>query len=303
VARSNRPFSTKPLDRSALLASGPIQAMKARYRPVLVVVQGKEVGHRMPLAKGILIGRDPDADLCLTDEGISWHHARVEDRGGAWALVDLESTNGTFVNGQACNERILEPGDKIALAHAVLRFEVSDAFDQAYDAVVERLLNIDDLSGLYVRRKFDEELGLLIQRASQASLPVGLLVMDLDGVKAINDANGHLFGAYVIGEAGRVIGETIDQVGFASRFGGDEFVAALRRADLAESELWAQRVLEAIVAHRFEHEGVELHPGISIGVASYPASATGARELFELADRALYEAKRAGKGCVRVWGP
>jgi len=257
----------------------------------------------MPLAKGILIGRDPDADLCLTDEGISWHHARVEDRGGAWALVDLESTNGTFVNGQACNERILEPGDKVALAHAVLRFEVSDALDQAYDAVVERLLNIDDLSGLYVRRKFDEELGLLIQRASQASQPVGLLVMDLDGVKGINDAHGHLFGAYVIGEAGRVIGETIDQVGFASRFGGDEFVAALRRADLAESEVWAQRVLEAIVSHRFEHEGVELHPGISIGVASYPASATGARELFELADRALYEAKRAGKGCVRVWGP
>lgn len=286
------------LDRSALVASGPIQAVKDRYRPVLVVLQGNQVGRRIPLGSSVVVGRDPHADLCLTDDGVSWNHARVEDRGDSWAVVDLDSTNGTFVNGEPCREHVLEPNDKIMLAHAVVRFEVSDALDQAYDKVVERLLNIDDLSGLYVRRKFDEELGALLARASFAGVPVGLLVMDLDGVKAINDTHGHLFGAYVIGEAGKVIGRTIEEVGFASRFGGDEFVAALRRSDLEQAREWGERVLAAIREHHFEHEGVVLRPGISIGIASYPEQATTPQALFEQADRALYRAKRAGKGCV-----
>jgi diguanylate cyclase (GGDEF)-like protein len=287
-----------PLDRNALMASGPIQALKARFRPVLVVLQGNEVGRRVPLVSSAMIGRDPEADLCLSDDGVSWHHAFVEDRGGSWGLVDLDSTNGTFVNGVPCKDHLLEPNDKVMLARAVVRFEVADELDQQYDKVVERLLNIDDLTGLYVRRKFDEELAALIGRASYGNHPVGLLVMDLDGLKAINDTHGHSFGAYVIGEAGRIIGRTIANVGFASRFGGDEYVAALRRADLSESMQWGQRILEAIKSHPFQREGVDLHPGISIGAAAYPVSANTQAALFEHADQALYRAKRAGKGRV-----
>lgn len=287
-----------PLDRDALLASAPLQAVKARYRPVLVVLQGNEVGRRVPLASSVLIGRDPDADLCLSDQGVSWHHAIVEDRGGSYAVVDLDSTNGTFVNGAPCREHVLATNDKIMVANAVVRFEVADALDQEYDKVVERLLNIDDLTGLYVRRKFDEELATLIARASRVGQAVGVLVMDLDGLKAINDTHGHSFGAYVIGESGRVIGKTIGAMGFASRFGGDEYVAALRGTDLVATVQWGEAILAAIRAHCFRHEGEDLHPGISIGAAAYPVSDTSPRGLFERADQALYRAKRAGKGCV-----
>lgn len=295
---SKRTFRTVRLDQSALAASGPIKAVKDRFRPVLVVLHGNQVGRRVQLSSSITIGRDPDSDLCLTDEGVSWQHARIEDRGDSWAVVDLQSTNGTFVNGQPCDERVLEANDKVMLARAVVRFEVSDALDQEYDKVVERLLNIDDLSGLYVRRKFDEELQALLERASHASIPVGVLVMDLDGVKAINDTHGHLFGAYVIGEAGRVIGETIRDVGFAARFGGDEYVAALRRTDLTGAVELGERILAAIREHPFEFEGIRLRPGISIGAAAYPEQAMDAQSLFERADQAMYRAKRAGKGCV-----
>src|SRR6185295_9798521 len=110
----------------------------------------------------MLIGRDPAADLVLTDAGVSWQHARVEDRGDSYAVVDLGSTNGTMINGERQAEGLLTPNDKLVFGRTVVRFEVQDALEQAYDEQVQRMLNIDDLSGLYVRRKFDAELGIMV---------------------------------------------------------------------------------------------------------------------------------------------
>jgi diguanylate cyclase (GGDEF)-like protein len=123
-------------------------------------------------------------------------------------------------------------------------------------------------------------------------------MMDLDGIKSINDTHGHLFGAYVIGEAGRVIGRVLDQRGFASRFGGDEFIAALPSSALEAATLLGEEIRQAISAYPFQREGVALRPGISIGVASFPESANDGESLLQRADEALYRAKRAGKNRV-----
>jgi two-component system cell cycle response regulator len=116
----------------------------------------------------------------------------------------------------------------------VLRFELQDGLDQAYNEQLERLLHVDDLSGLYVRRRFDRELGLMVEQCRTQGGSVALLVMDMDGIKAINDRHGHLFGAYTIGETGRLIGRVLGDRGIGSRFGGDEFCAALPGLDDAE---------------------------------------------------------------------
>jgi two-component system cell cycle response regulator len=224
----------------------------------------------------------------------------LEDRGDGWALVDLGSTNGTIVNGDRAVEFVLAPGDQIVFGNTVIRFEMRNELEQAYDDHVERLLTTDDLSGLYVRRKFDAELRRAIEAARATQTPLGLLVMDLDGIKAINDSYGHLFGAYVIGESGRVLHRVIDGSGFATRFGGDEYIAALPGVDLAGAAEVGQRILDAIAAHRFEREAVVLHPGISIGAAAFPESADEAQTLFQRADEALYRAKRAGKNRVSL---
>jgi diguanylate cyclase (GGDEF)-like protein len=286
------------IEASPTLSRAVVQAVKAPHRPVLVVITGNEMGSRAPVDRSILIGRDPECDLVLTDALVSSRHAMLEDRGDSWALVDLGSTNGTSVNGDKGKEFVLSRNDKIAFGRTVVRFEMQDQLEQAYDELVERLLNVDDLSGLLVRRKFDADLNAAIDAARARQVPIGLLMMDLDGIKKINDTHGHLFGAYVIGESGRVIGKVLEERGFASRFGGDEYVAALPGLDVEASRALGEEIRVAIAEHRFERESVPLRPGISIGVASYPESADSAESLFQRADEALYRAKRAGKNQV-----
>jgi len=277
-----------------------MRRVKAPHRPVLVVVSGneKDVGRRVVVERTLLLGRDPDAALTLSDGLVSWHHASIDDRGDAWALVDLGSTNGVSLNGEKVSDAVLTPNDDIVLGTTVIRFELQDGVAQAYNQAVERLLNIDDLSGLYVRRKFDADLEQMIEAAKKQRGSVALLVMDLDGIKKINDTHGHLFGAYVIGASGKLIGQVVGQRGIGSRFGGDEFLAALPGLDAEAALGVAEEIRAAIGDHAFEREGIRLHPGISIGVAVFPADAPDPKALFQRADEALYRAKQGGKNRV-----
>ncbi|HKQ68989.1 MAG TPA: GGDEF domain-containing protein [Polyangiaceae bacterium] len=286
------------IEATSTLSRAVVQAVKAPHRPFLVIISGNEIGLRRAVDRTVLVGRDPACDLLLTDALVSSRHALIEDRGDSWTLVDLGSTNGTSVNGEKGKEFVLRANDKIVFGRTVVRFEMQDPLEQAYDEVVEKLLNVDDLSGLLVRRKFDADLKISIESARALDAPLGLLMMDLDGIKKINDTHGHLFGAYVIGESGRLIGTVIEARGFASRFGGDEYVAALPGLKLDEAHAVAEEINLAVREHKYEREGILLHPGISIGVAAFPESAADADNLFQRADEALYRAKRAGKNQV-----
>jgi diguanylate cyclase (GGDEF)-like protein len=286
------------LEATATLSNAVVQAVKAPHLPVLVIISGNEMGVRKAVDRSVLIGRDPTCDLVLTDGLVSSRHALIEDRGDGWALVDLGSTNGTSVNGEKGKEFALSRNDKIVFGRTVIRFEMQDPLEQQYDQLVEKLLNIDDLSGLLVRRKFDSDLKIAIENARVQKTPLGLLAMDLDGIKKINDTHGHLFGAYVIGESGRLIGASIEGRGFATRFGGDEYIAAMPGMDLAATLAMGEEIRRVIAEHAFEREGIPLRPGISIGVASFPESANDAESLFQCADEALYRAKRGGKNQV-----
>ncbi|HEU4533973.1 MAG TPA: GGDEF domain-containing protein [Polyangiaceae bacterium] len=276
-----------------------LEAIKTQQSPVLVLISGKDVGRRYGLHGSALIGRDPAAAVSLHDDRlVSWHHARIEDRGDGWWLVDLGSTNGTLVNGEKARERELKPNDKIVFGGTVLRFELQSQIERAYDQHLERLLNTDDLSGLLLRRRFDADAAAMIETARVAGGCVGLLVMDLDGVKRINDTHGHLFGAYVIGEAGKLIGRVIGERGIASRFGGDEYVAAFPGLDCGRTAAVGEEILRAINAHPFAREGIALRPGISLGVAAFPEAGADLPTVFHAADEALYRAKQAGKNRV-----
>ncbi len=294
------PLKTKPFDDDSNSLREALQReLRKSVAPSLVVVLGPDVGTRIALERSIETGRDPSCDLPLHDDNVSWRHARIEDRGsGEWVVVDLGSTNGTLVDGQACGGVLLRPGHRIFLGKTVLEVQ-QDALREAQAAELERLITIDDLSGLWVKRRFDAQLASSVAAVLTGNVPaLSVVVMDMDGVKGINDTHGHAMGAFVIGNAGHVIGREVEGHGFATRFGGDEFAAALPGVGKTEALAIAERIRAAVVAHVYEKDGIRVHPGLSCGVATLPGDATSAEAIFQAADQAMYRAKRAGKNRV-----
>jgi two-component system, cell cycle response regulator len=299
-AHRDAALRTKPFDDDSNHLREAVQReLRKSVSPSLVVILGDDVGARVVLQSSVDIGRDPACELPLHDDNVSWRHARVEDRGsGDWVAVDLGSTNGTLVNGVVCDGSVLQPGDRIFLGKTVLEVQ-KDALRDAHAAEIERLVSIDELSGLWVKRRFDAQLASsVVAVLAGAAGSLSVVVMDMDGVKAINDTHGHAMGAFVIGETGHIIGRHVQGRGFATRFGGDEFAAALPGFPKEDAVAFAEDVRLAVAKHVYEREGIRVRPGLSCGVATMPGDSRDADALFQAADQAMYRAKRAGKNRV-----
>ncbi len=271
----------------------------------VIVVQGSDAdlgAHARVLARAV-IGRDPAAELSLTDPGASKQHAaieQVESHGQtAYVLHELGSKNGTLINGKPVTGPFpLRDGDKIAIAGTVCRFVLADAIDAAFHAQVDAMLSTDALTGLLAYRRFDAALDEALRTAQATGTPLTLMVLDLDGLKAINEKYGHAMGAFTIGRVGRLLAEVLGARGVATRFGGDEFVAFLPGLVKEAGLQLAEEVRSRVEKEKFEREGRTAEVTVSIGVSSYPERARERKALFEAADRALYRAKARGKNQV-----
>jgi diguanylate cyclase (GGDEF)-like protein len=170
----------------------------------------------------------------------------------------------------------------------------------------QRLSVTDPLTGLGNRRRLAEELHLEIERASRFGRTLGVLALDLDHFKAVNDRYGHRAGDAVLIETAARIRSALREVDMAFRQGGEEFVVLLPETDIAGSMTAAQRVGAAVrnaafplVGHSaFETVGVT----ISVGVAVFPRHAQNGVDLLDAADQALYGAKAAGRNTVVLAG-
>ena len=161
----------------------------------------------------------------------------------------------------------------------------------------------DSLTGLYNRRRFQEELARFITDADRRKSEGALLFFDLDEFKYVNDTFGHGSGdAMLIRIAGEV-GKLVRHNEIFSRLGGDEFAILMPEADRREIEVLAERIVRAVAQIPFRFDAQNLRLTASLGIALYPQSATNGEDLIAHADAAMYQAKGAGKNAWRVYRP
>jgi diguanylate cyclase (GGDEF)-like protein len=163
---------------------------------------------------------------------------------------------------------------------------------------VERQAVTDELTGLSNRRRFQDAMAAEIERSRRFGNPIGLVMLDIDDFKKVNDSYGHQVGDLVLKEVAHILKDLSREIDLPARYGGEELAVVLPGTDLEGAYNLAERVRLGIEALRLpvvDEGGKPLRVTASFGAATVPGSGIDARALVEAADSALYEAKRSGK--------
>ena len=164
-----------------------------------------------------------------------------------------------------------------------------------------RYARTDQLTGLWNRGHFDEQLKRVLQETDRFGTPCSLIVADIDFFKKINDTYGHEAGDVILKAVAKVFLDGIRTVDICARYGGEEIAVLLPQTALTGAMELAERLRKAVEAKLVYHVGAGRHIGVtaSFGVASYPEAVGTHEALFPAADRALYLAKKEGRNRVK----
>jgi diguanylate cyclase (GGDEF)-like protein len=160
------------------------------------------------------------------------------------------------------------------------------------------LSQIDPLTGLYNRGQIFATLEQEVSRTRRSDRGFCLLMVDLDGLKGVNDTFGHHRGDEVLRALGTVVRRSIRAVDTAYRYGGDEFLVLLPETDIAGAFVVAEKIRAGVEDVGLALGGGEVATSVSIGLVSHPEDGTTAEELVIAADRAMYQAKSLGKNQI-----
>lgn len=170
--------------------------------------------------------------------------------------------------------------------------------EQRAKARLEELATTDVLTGLPNRHSIEERITHAV--TGDEAAPFGLIFLDLDNFKKINDHYGHMTGDVLIAQVASAIAETLDAGDVVARLGGDEFLVMVHSGDQRRVEATAQRILERMKLP-FNLTRAEVYSGCSIGIAMFPEHGDTREELVRSADTAMYVAKESGRRMYRVF--
>lgn len=269
------------------------------------VIHGNEVdfGKHFNFAGGsLIIGREKNNRISLEDEKVSKRHCEVSII-RTWDLEeviikDLNSTNGTYLNGKPIRKAVLKSGDKIGLGDTVLRFSYNDLLEEEYHARLFTFAATDSLTGLYNRRYIINELENQSRIARRNNREFSIAIFDIDNFKQINDDYGHLAGDDYLKRLSMELTQCLREQDICGRIGGEEFLVILPETPLDGAFNLANRLREKIRDIELLHQGQIIRTTISGGVSQFGLHASESRALFEKADLALQKAKKTGKDIV-----
>ncbi len=266
----------------------------------LVAYAGAALGRVFPIPPGlVIVGRAPDSGVALLDGEVSRHHARIRVESGRVQVEDLDSTNGTRVNGELIRELVeLRAGDRLAIGGHVLKLVFLDPLERAFHETLLDLSTRDPLTGLANRgsvlAEFQNRFGLSLRY----DRPLSVVVCDLDYFKRVNDTYGHGAGDFVLHVFGERLLGTLREADLAGRIGGEEFLMVLPETDLSGARPFAERLRKAIASTPIPLPSGAITITCSLGIAERTAADLEAGQLLARADAALYQAKSGGRDQV-----
>jgi diguanylate cyclase (GGDEF)-like protein len=276
-------------------------ARAQRDRAYLIVLAGSNVGEMYEVeGPETVLGRGANATVRLNDDGISRRHARLVLVQNEVVLEDLNSSNGTAVNGETITQRILRDGDKIRLGSTtILKFTYHDHLDVSFQQQMLDAALRDGLTKAFNKRYFLGRLETELAYAKRHRAPLSLVMFDVDHFKRVNDTYGHLAGDYVLAKISKLTQNTVRTEDVFARYGGEEFGVICRGVNLANAGILGERLRAIVETTEFDHEGTRMPITISVGVAAYPdLPLESPEQLIAAADEALYQAKRTGRNRV-----
>jgi diguanylate cyclase (GGDEF)-like protein len=280
---------------------------KEKGSPCLLVISGNAIGRTFKLgAPEMVLGRADDADICIQDEGISRHHAKIvtHDREQI-RVIDLGSKNGTFFKGEKIEAVELHDGDRFQVgSRTIFKVTYQDNIEEEFQRQLYESATRDSLTSLYNKRFMIERLVAEFAYCSRHHVTLSLCMLDIDHFKQINDLWGHLAGDAVLRQVAKIFIKASRYEDVFCRFGGEEFAVLLRETDHEGAALFAERIRSRIEQSEFTFTDKEGNPQ-SIRLTISGGIATMGKEQFAepqdvlaAADKHLYRAKQAGRNRI-----
>jgi two-component system cell cycle response regulator len=312
--RAPRPLE-HPLEEAAprrrdtpLLPPAP-SSVPGSARATLTILTGLQAGRLVTVDETpVTIGRAPDADMMVDETGVSRHHARIaRTPDGGFCVEDLASTNGTFVGAERVEVQPLHGGELLKFGPLLqVRFAMVDSVEESlYRKLYESSVR-DPLTHVFNRRYLTDRMLAEIARARRAKSDVAVLMLDVDCLKGVNDAFGHLAGDRALCTVAARILRALRLEDLLARYGGDEFVVLAIGTDGHHAELLAERIRRTVEGLHLSARGHDVRITASIGIATLAevdASDEPVTALLSLADSRMYCAKKSGKNRVCFSSP
>jgi two-component system, cell cycle response regulator len=306
--RSLPPFGTDESEATSITSFARVQDEISKGRRVtayLIGLQGSNVGAMFKLdGPELVIGRASAAHIRLQDEGVSRRHARIIQVADQLVIEDLQSANGTVVNGEKVDHRVLQDGDKIRFGGTtILKFTYHDNLDESFQKQMYEAAIRDGLTKAFNKKYLLDRLATEFAYAQRHKTALSLVMFDIDHFKKVNDTLGHLAGDAALFGVARLASQIIRTEDVLGRYGGEEFGVICRGVPVLSAAILAERLRAALAQTPLDWQGQIVRLTISLGVAGIPELvANSPTDLIAAADEALYESKNGGRNRVSVRG-
>jgi diguanylate cyclase (GGDEF)-like protein len=247
----------------------------------------------------LVIGRGSDCEIRINDHSVSRRHARIQPGADGYYAVDLQSTNGTFVNDTPASMHKLKDGDYLRAGNCIYRFLAGGNVEAEYHEEIYRLTIIDALTDIHNKRYLLEFLDRELSRSGRYARPLSLVMFDIDRFRVINEDMGHLGGDFTLREMAARIKGNVRKEELLARYGGEEFAVVLPETTRDGAVALSERLRNVIAGQPFTYEDKSFQVTISLGVATTTGDETMTPSaLIRHADERLYQAKREGRNRV-----